>query len=119
MKIRIEDNSVRYRLRRSEVDTLAEKGSLWATTNFPEGNFTYGLLAQDGLTELRATYEEGKIILRIPKKWIETWPGSAKIGFETELKWNDAALHVLIEKDFVCLDRDIASQTDQYPNPKV
>ncbi|WP_424506542.1 hypothetical protein [Robiginitalea sp.] len=24
-----------------------------------------------------------------------------------------------MEKDFVCLDRDIASQTDQYPNPKV
>jgi len=118
MKIRIEDNSVRYRLRRSEVDTLAETGSLWASTNFPEGQFTYGLQALKGLTDLQAVYEVGKISIRIPEQWVKTWPASSQIGFETQLKWNGATLHLLIEKDFVCLDRDIASQTDQYPNPK-
>ncbi len=118
MKIRIEDNSVRYRLRRSEVDTLAEKGSLWATVNFPEGPFTYGLQALEGLADLQAVYKDGSIIIQIPKQWVKTWPGSPQIGFETDLKRNGVTLHLLIEKDFVCLDRDIASQTDQYPNPK-
>lgn len=118
MKIRIEDNSVRYRLRRSEVDTLTEKGSLWATVNFPEGQFTYGLQAIEGLADLQAVYEDGSIIIQIPKQWVKTWPGSPQIGFETDLKWNGVTLHLLIEKDFVCLDRDIASQSDQYPNPK-
>lgn len=119
MKIRIEDNSVRYRLRRSEVDTLAEKGRLWATTQFPDGTFTYGLCSEAGLLDLRASQEDGKIVLYIPEEWIAEWPASSRVGFEARIELNGKILHLLIEKDFVCLDRDIAGQTDQFPNPKV
>lgn len=119
MKIRIEDNSVRYRLRRSEVDSLAEKGSIWATTQFPEGIFTYGLRTVEGLSDLRASLEGSSIVLEIPADWTADWPESSRVGFETEIRVDGKALHLLIEKDFVCLDRDIASQTDQFPNPKI
>jgi hypothetical protein len=118
MKIRIEDNSVRYRLRRSEVDTLAEQGSLWARTQFPEGAFTYGLQSKTGISDLRASWEGGKIILYIPREWAVSWPASSKVGFEAQMDVNGESLHVLVEKDFVCLDRDLAGQADQYPNPK-
>jgi hypothetical protein len=118
MKIRIEDCSVRLRLRRSEVDTLAEKGELWASTVFPEGTFRYGLKAQTGVTELRAVLQERAIVIYIPEKWTATWLASPRVGFETEIEVNNTALHLLVEKDFVCMDRDMAGQEDQYPNPK-
>ena len=118
MKIRIEDNSVRFRLRRSEVDTLAEAGSLWGTTQFPEGTFSYGLMTEKGLPDLRASLQDGKIIVRIPEEWTVQWPDSPRVGFETSAVVNGSTLHLLVEKDFVCLDRDLAGQQDQYPNPK-
>ena len=118
MKIRIEDYSVRLRLRRSEVDTLAETGSLRASTDFPEGTFSYGLKAQAGLAEMRASLEDRAIIIYIPEQWITTWPASAQVGFEGQMDLNGKSLLLLVEKDFVCLDRDIAGQGDQYPNPK-
>jgi hypothetical protein len=118
MKIRIEDNSVRIRLRRSEVERLAEKGNLWATTQFPEGAFTYGLVAKQGLLDLVASLEEGKIVIYMPEEWTQGWPASPRVGYEVQADGKGHPLHILIEKDFVCLDRDLAGQADQYPHPK-
>jgi hypothetical protein len=118
MKIRIEDNSVRLRLRRSEVDTLAETGELWASTDFPEGTFSYGLKAQAGLKDLRAALQDRALVVYIPEKWSATWLASPRVGFDTKMELNNNTLHLLVEKDFVCLDRDMAAQGDQYPNPK-
>lgn len=118
MKIRIEDNSVRYRLRRSEVEQLAATGSIWASASFPEGPFTYGLCAAPDISDLRASRKEGKIVLYIPQAWTLQWPESSKVGFESQIAFDGNTLHILIEKDFVCLDRNLAEQSDQYPNPK-
>ena len=118
MKIRIEDNSVRLRLRRSEVDALAEQGSLWAETRFPQGVLTYGLTAVKGMSNLQASLEDSKITISMPEEWTSGWPSSPRVGYEAHMEVNGQPLHLLIEKDFVCLDRDLAGQDDQYPNPK-
>jgi len=36
-----------------------------------------------------------------------------KVGFENA----DGKLHLLVEKDFVCLDEVAEDQSDNYPNP--
>lgn len=119
MKIRIEDNSVRFRLRKSEVDQLAASGSLCARTVFAEGTFEYCLLSSPSDTDLRASFDEGRIAIRIPAAWIKQWPESPQVGFENTLTVKGGtSLHLLVEKDFVCLDRDPETQKDQFPNPK-
>jgi hypothetical protein len=119
MKIRIEDNSVRYRLRKSEVEVLAVEGSLKAAAIFPQGAFEYALQSNPGVSDLKASFSNGRMTVEIPAAWVQEWPGSSRVGFETHMQEGDAPLHLLIEKDFVCLDRDLSSQADQYPNPKM
>ena len=118
MKIRIEDNSVRMRLRKSEVSKLSEEGFICATTVFPEQIFEYCLKADSGIGDLEASFADGKIIVRLPESWVQTWPDSPTVGFETSFKVGAASLHILIEKDFVCLDRDPDTQKDQFAHPK-
>ena len=117
MKIRIEDNSVRFRLRRSEVSQLAREGSLESVTAFPDGLFKYALEASPGAHDLRASYFGNTITVEIPKAWVLQWPESEKVGFDTLISMKNGQLHILIEKDFICLDRSPATQSDQYPNP--
>ena len=118
MKIRIEDNSVRMRLRKSEVSILAEQGRLCATTVFPEQALEYCLEATPDLKDLEASYSGGRITVRLPQLWVRDWPDSPKVGFETSFDTGDSELHILIEKDFVCLDRDPKTQKDQFAHPK-
>lgn len=118
MKIRIEDNSVRMRLRRSEVAKLSEDGSLCASTVFPEQPFEYCLQADPEIDDLQASFAGGKITVRLPEPWSQTWPDSPRVGFETSFKVGADSLHILIEKDFVCLDRDPETQKDQFAHPR-
>ena len=118
MKIRIEDDSVRLRLRKSEVKELAETGSLCASTAFPEQRFEYCLQAVPQLSDLQASFSGGKITVRLPEAWLRDWPDSPKVGFETSFAFGDSSLHILIEKDFVCLDRDPETQKDQFAHPR-
>ena len=118
MKIRIEDNSVRYRLRKSEVAALAKEGLLTGVTQFPGSRLEYVLRASPSAGDLKASYSEGKITIEIPGALVREWPDTPRVGFEAYLPVGGARLHLLIEKDFACLDRSPGSQTDQYPNPK-
>ena len=118
MKIRIEDNSVRLRLKRSEVDQLAANGSLKSSTRFPENTFEYAVESSPDVTDLQAAYSKGCITVKVPERWIRNWPDSPKVGFGSQIELGGAVLDILVEKDFVCLDRNLADQTDQYPNPK-
>jgi hypothetical protein len=118
MKIRIEDNSVRLRLRRSEVDHLAKGGSLKSSTVLSNGLFEYAIESSTEISDLTAGFSAGCITIRVPEAWIKEWPDSSKVGFETRKLFNGAELHLLVEKDFVCLDRNLEDQEDQYPHPK-
>lgn len=118
MKIRIEDNSVRLRLRKSEVAKLAEQGRLCAATVFPEQRFEYCLEVSREARDLEASFSGGKIAVRLPEPWVRDWPDSPKVGFEATIDTGSAKLHLLVEKDFVCLDRDPETQKDQFAHPK-
>ena len=119
MKIRIEGNSIRLRLRQSEVSQLAEQGRVGESTYLPEGLFRYQLKLQPGLENLDAHFGPDGITVLLPAGWGKAWPSESRVGFEAVLKLKGShTLHVLVEKDFVCLDRDPAGQQDQYPHPK-
>ena len=119
MKIRIEGNSIRLRLRQSEVAQLAEQGRVGEATHLPGGPFCYQLRLRPGLENLEADFGPEGISVSLPEKWGKAWPGESRVGFEAILPVEGShGLHLLVEKDFVCLDRDLAGQQDQYPHPK-
>lgn len=120
MKIRIEANSVRLRLGKSEVSRLAETGLVEETTHFPQAPFRYRLQLQPDSAGLTAGLGPGTITVGLPEAWGRAWPDESRVGFEGSVPLpGGQSLHLLVEKDFICLDRDPASQPDQYPHPKL
>ncbi|MCK0147732.1 hypothetical protein MWU78_18905 [Arenibacter sp. F26102] len=118
MKIRIQGNSIRYRLTRSEVTALQAKGFFEEHTSFNGKNFGYRVMAKEGITALQADFQEDTITLYIPKNESEKWPDIDRVGYANDMNLaNGQTLSLLLEKDFVCLDERVEDQSDNYPNP--
>lgn len=119
MKIRIEDHSIRLRLRRSEVEQLEAVGNITGHTPLPGGRFEYSLALNDVIEAMTAHKTSNGIRIELPMEKGRGWSDSEQVGFDRELVLDSGEpLRLLVEKDFVCLDRDPKSQKDQYPNPK-
>lgn len=112
MKIRIKSNSVRYRLTRTDVAKLAASGFIEEKVNFGEQQLIYALnLTQDD--QLASTYINNTITMLMPKRMLSELASSDTVGFET----SENDLHLLVEKDFTCLDNVQEDQSENYPNP--
>ena len=120
MKLRIRDNSVRFRLTRSEVDTLRDDGLIVATLNFPGGeNIKYVVQSLPDSQKMLAQYENDSIGLKVPESVIKEWADSDQVSISSEeaLQGGDV-LSVLIEKDFACLaPREGEDEADMFPHP--
>lgn len=122
MKIRIKGNSVRYRLSQTDVRTLADTGRVTESTQFGPADgqvFHYALEARESLADgLEATFADGCITLYLPADAARAWPSEERVGFENQVVVSPGVLlHLLIEKDFTCLDEVAEDQSDNYPNP--
>lgn len=119
MKIRINGNSIRFRLTRSEVEALCSLGEYREETRMKTNTFTYAVKKSQE-AGMRAVYSDGGITLWVNEKIVEGWDKNEIVGFEeVERTGNQSSLHMLLEKDFVCLDQRVEDQSDHYPNPKM
>ena len=118
MKLRIHENSVRFRLNKPEVAILAKQGFLEAQTNFGSAVFFYAIKADTASDTMHADLESNRIVLYVPEGEIINWPDNDKVSirFSQGLK-NGKSLSLLLEKDFVCLDDTDEDQSDNYENP--
>lgn len=112
MKIRIKSNSLRYRLTRSDVKRLAATGRLDEKVIFGEQSLVYAIKLTDD-RQLSSTFKNDTITLFMPKSMMSELINGDRVGFEN----NNEALHLLVEKDFTCLDNVAEDQSDNYPNP--
>ncbi|UII81266.1 hypothetical protein [Flagellimonas sp. CMM7] len=120
MKIRIKGNSVRFRLTKTEVETFGKTGNFTEITHFRSKVFTYTLVAKEGITELEADFVDNSITIYFPKSEQKDWANTDRVGLSNSVDWNDpAALSILVEKDFTCLDNTDEDQSDNYPNPLI
>lgn len=116
MKIRIRGNTVRYRLTQSEVKTISETGYYQEQTPFPNGRvFTYALKTSPGIEQLDATFDGDTITMLMPESAAKSWFTDSRVGYENDTP--NGGLHLLLEKDFVCLDETVEDQSDNYPHP--
>jgi hypothetical protein len=112
MKIRIKGNSLRYRLTRSDVNTIIKEGRLEEHTEFGNQTLAYALQTIPGY-DLSAEFNDNTITLFVPHSMIEQLANTDEVGFENE----QGKLFLLVEKDFTCLDNVAEDQSDNYPNP--
>ncbi|WP_437397229.1 DUF7009 family protein [Flagellimonas lutimaris] len=120
MKIRIKGNSIRFRLTQSEVQQLSETGSVKETTIFGPNVFQYQVKLMSSVQNLQVSYYNDTILMMIPEADGKNWFHNDTIGFEHEVELSEGKkLHLLLEKDFTCLENRDEDQSDNYPNPKL
>ena len=112
MKIRIKGNSLRYRLTKSDILTLAQNGSINEQTDFVGKSLIYALITTQGGV-ITAEFINNTITLFLPKIMVHKLVETEIIGFNG----NSGKLTLLVEKDFTCLDNVEEDQSDNYPNP--
>jgi hypothetical protein len=112
MKIRIKSGSVRYRLTRSEVALFEKEGVVEEVIKIGDDTLTY-ILQRSMEEQLSASFKNNVITILMPGKMADEWIDTDKVGFCAEHR----GLHLLIEKDFTCLDNVDEDQSDNYPNP--
>ena len=119
MKIRIKGNSIRFRLTQSEVQQLSETGSVKETAEFGPNVFQYQVKLMSSVRTLQASYSNDTILMMVPEADGKNWFHNDTIGFEHEMELSTGKkLHLLLEKDFTCLENRDEDQSDNYPNPK-
>jgi len=120
MKLRIRDNSIRFRLTRTEVHALRHDGSVSAELHFSGGaSIHYVVESSPDGRKPGAYYTNNTIGLRIPVSIVNTWADSDQISVSAEetLSANETLI-LLLEKDFTCLtERSGEDESDMFPNP--
>lgn len=118
MKIRIKDNSVRFRLTKTEVHKLCSHKQLESFTEFNTTTMVYAIQVRKDINELQADFSSNKIIMHFPEVESETWEKSDRITYKNTMQLNNGnQLQLILEKDFVCLDHTDEDQSDNYENP--
>ena len=118
MKIRIKGNSIRIRVTRSELDYFALHGTLEETTDFGPSQLKYVLNASDEHDALAADFSEGTISMHVPRNLAQEWASTERVGIAYFMETGKKdRLHLLLEKDFKCLDNVAEDQSDMFPNP--
>ena len=113
MKIRIKDNSIRYRLSKNEVTNLVKNGETWSTCTVGMRELRYGILATDA-EEISCNFDGHTITTKVPESLLINWDTDQRVGFSHTVD----GLYILLEKDWQCLKpRDHEDESNLYQHP--
>jgi len=123
MKLRIQGNSIRLRVTRSELAAFVETGRLEDTVYFGpevEMSLTYSLVRNDSLGAVAVSSTGNEVAVSLPAATADAWASTDQVGISAEVNLGILGkLSVLVEKDFACLDRRDEDNADTFPNPLV
>jgi hypothetical protein len=121
MKLRMQGNSIRLRVSRSELARFLETGHLQETVYFgPESGaaLTCILSREEYREALGVEYSPNRIEVFLPGAEVHVWSVTEQVEIAGEIDLGiHGTLSVLVEKDFACLDRGEAENADTFPNP--
>jgi hypothetical protein len=114
MKLRIQDDSLRLRLTRGEVEDLGNGLAVERVIHFPDGRaLKYIVASSASAPSPEAAYIGDSIRVTLPESRVKVWATGDEIGVEGQ----DGPIRILIEKDFQCLHRAGDPEPDVFPNP--
>ncbi len=115
MKLRCVTNSIRLRLRKSELEKLKNNQTVFEILEF--GNqviFRFALEISD-TNQISAQYLDNQLTVSLPNKEAAHWMNSNQVSLEHKIPIEvNKSLHVLIEKDFPCIDRNEENYNDTF-----
>jgi hypothetical protein len=121
MKLRIQANSIRYRLSMTDVEKFRTEGYLEESTQIGSHTFTYALNRLRDKGDLLAEFNDGLLILHIPSDLATKWTETDLVGLEHEQDTDgySGKLRLAVEKDFKCIGREgETGEKDNFPNPR-
>ena len=114
MKLRFENNSVRFRIRKSELQHLKQHGFVKEEIAFPNAVLTYELRIAD-IPEITPALSDNKITIHIPLIKANQWLDTDEVGIYRLINLDeDEVLDIVIEKDFPCKDRPEEDKSDTF-----
>lgn len=114
MKLRFENNSVRYRIRKTELAQLEQDGFVQEVIIFKDATFMYELRIER-VTELHTEFLNNNVITHIPQDIAERFINTDEVGiYKTIQLNNNQKLDVIIEKDFPCKDAPEDNKDDKF-----
>jgi hypothetical protein len=123
MKLRITNNSIRFRVLQSEVTELIKSGRIEETIHFTSDRqpaLTYALEKGIGLMSMQLRYEPSGVAILLPNEEAEAWATGNQVGiYATVDRGEYGTLNLVVEKDFACLDLSDADNLDTFPNPQL
>ena len=123
MKLRINGNSLRLRVSRSELSRFQLGERIEETIHFapaPEAKLTYALEFALQSEPANVRYESNVVTVVLSEARARTWGLNGEVGvYETLGIESAGSLDVIVEKDFACADGSEAENSDTFPNPRV
>ena len=114
MKLRIHADSIRLRLKQSEVRTLEQGGEVSETCPTAPFALTYALRPDPDAAGLTAECDGARLTLRIPAAWLPGWEQDTRVGFAS----SGGPIELLVEKDWKCSNPASAKDNeDCFDNP--
>jgi hypothetical protein len=113
VKLRIQDNSLRFRLTQREVTRLKEDGRVDAEIRFTSDRaLYYSVASAQGLENVEVEYAADCVRVVLPRACVLAWADSDLVSIAGE-----GRIRVLVEKDFQCLHGPNRWDADAWPNP--
>lgn len=100
MKLRFSHDSIRFRLRKPDVQALVGKGRTETSVRIGAGLFRYALELGSS-ADVTAEMAPGGLVVRLPKEQVLRWADSQEVGLYSHLS---GGTRLLVEKDFACLE---------------
>ena len=114
MKLRFEKNSVRYRIRKTELAQLKQDGFVQETVAFENAEFTYALRIET-VDELYAEFLNNTVTIHIPYDIAKTFINTDEVGIYKSVHLSESqTLDIIVEKDFPCKDRPEEDRSDTF-----
>jgi len=121
MKFRCAKNSIRVRLRRSEVKQLLENHQIEERVLFsPNTSLRFAIRLDEQEEDLRSSIDRGSISIIVPIELGKRWGETDMVGISSEQPVGDGAmLSILVEKDYPCVTRAGENKADYYGDLQV
>lgn len=119
MKLRIRGNSIRLRVTRGELTSIASEGGVEERVDFGPSTLHYRLVRDGAVATPQASFEDQVIEVRLPAATVDAWAkDEAQVSIDAEQAVGDGALRILVEKDFACLQpRTGEDDSDMFAHP--
>lgn len=115
MKLRFDKNSLRLRVKKSDLEKLEKDQVICEVIKFTQGALEYKLSVSEKASEVSAFIKNTFVEVVIPSVIAENWINSNDVGIYHTIKIEtDTSLDIIIEKDFPCQHQSSANNSDSF-----